>query len=52
MWDVMSVEIYAEGKLVWTHDRKYEPYGYTTEKEHMPESHLATSTTAARLRQR
>lgn len=41
MWDVMSVEIYAEGKLVWTHDRKYEPYGYTTEKEHMPESHLA-----------
>ena len=41
MWDVTSVEIYAEGKLVWTHDRKYDPYGYTTVKEHMPESHLA-----------
>ena len=41
MWDVTSVEIYAEGKLVWTHDRKCDPYGYTTVKEHMPESHLA-----------
>ena len=41
MWDVTSVEIYAEGKLVWTHDRKYDPYGYTTEKSHMPEAHLA-----------
>ena len=41
MWDVTSVEIYAEGKLVWTHDRKYDSYGYTTEKSHMPEAHLA-----------
>lgn len=41
MWDVTTVEIYAEGKLVWTHDRKYDPYGYTTEREHMPEAHLA-----------
>ena len=41
MWDVMYVEIYVEGKLVWTHDRDYTPYGYTTEKLHMPESHLA-----------
>lgn len=26
---------------MWTHDRKYDPYGYTTVKEHMPESNLA-----------
>jgi len=38
---VEHVEIYADGKLVWTHDRKYDPYGYTTEKLHMPEAHLA-----------
>lgn len=41
MWDVTAVEIYVEGRLVWTHDRKYDQYGYTTVKEHMPESHLA-----------
>lgn len=41
MWDVEYVEIYAGGRLVWTHDRKYDPYGYSTEKTHMPESHLA-----------
>lgn len=41
MWDVTAVEIYADGKLVLTHDRKYDQYGYTTVKEHMPESHIA-----------
>ncbi len=41
MWDVEHVEIYAEGKLVWTHPRRHDPYGYSTEKVHMPESHLA-----------
>ena len=41
MWDVEHVLIYADGKLVWTHNRKYDPYGYSTEKIHMPESHLA-----------
>ncbi len=35
MWDVTTIEIYAEGRLVWTHDRKYDPYGYTTVKEHI-----------------
>lgn len=41
MWDVTSVEIYVDGKLIWTHDRKYDQYGYTTVKEHMTDSHLA-----------
>ena len=41
MWDVEHVLIYADGKLVWTHNCKYDPYGYSTEKIHMPESHLA-----------
>ena len=41
MWDVEYVEIYVGDKLVWTHDRKYDPYGYSTEDAHMPETHLA-----------
>lgn len=41
MWDVEYVEIYADGKLVWTHERRHDPYGYSTEKTHMPDAHLA-----------
>jgi len=41
MWDVEFVEIYVESTFVWRHDRSLVPYGYTTEKIHMPEAHLA-----------
>ena len=41
MWDVQDVEVYVGQELVCTHRRSLVPYGYTTEKAHMPEKHLA-----------
>ena len=41
MWDTGHVEIYCDDKLLYCHDRKMEPYGYSTEKIHMPDSHTA-----------
>lgn len=42
MWDAEFVEIYSpDGKFLFCHDRNMTPYGYSTEKTHMPESHKA-----------
>lgn len=41
MWDVETVEVYVNQELVCCHPRSFIPYGYTTEKSHMPEKHLA-----------
>lgn len=41
MWDVETVEVYVNQELVCCHSRSFIPYGYTTEKSHMPEKHLA-----------
>lgn len=41
MWDVETVEVYVKDELVCAHGRVMEPYGTTTEKVHMPDSHLA-----------
>lgn len=41
MWDVQYVEVYVNDELVCVHNRSFVPYGYTTEKAHMPEQHLA-----------
>lgn len=41
LWDVESVEIYAGTECVCMHHRSLIPYGYSTEKSHMPENHTA-----------
>lgn len=41
MWDVIYVEVYVGQELVCLHNRSMVPYGYTTEKSHMPEKHVA-----------
>lgn len=39
MWDAETVEIYADKELLCVHNRSTVPYGYSTEKSHMPEKH-------------
>ncbi len=41
MWDVEYVEVYAGNELICLHSRNTIPYGYTTDKVHMPDKHLA-----------
>lgn len=41
MWDVQSVEVYVGTECVCMHRRSLIPYGYSTEKSHMPENHTA-----------
>lgn len=41
MWDIETVEVYVKNTLVCMHQRSFVPYGYTTEKMHMPEAHTA-----------
>jgi hypothetical protein len=41
VWDVETVEIYVSNKRVAIHKRSFVQYGYTTQNEHMPPSHLA-----------
>lgn len=41
MWDTSTVEVYVDNTLVCMHPRSLVPYGYTTEKTHMPETHTA-----------
>ena len=41
MWDVETVEVYAGGELLCVHARSTVPYGYSTDKSHMPEKHKA-----------
>lgn len=41
MWDIEYVEVYAGKELACCHTRSLIPYGYSTEKSHMPEKHLA-----------
>lgn len=39
VYDTDTVEIYYEHKRIALHTRSYKPHGFTTIKEHMPESH-------------
>jgi transposase len=39
IYDADLVELYFEHKRIALHKRNYKPHGYTTIKEHMPESH-------------
>jgi transposase len=39
IYDTDTVEIYFEHKRIALHTRSYKPNGFTTIKEHMPESH-------------
>jgi transposase len=41
MWNVETVEVFVADELVCAHRRSLVPYGYSTEKTHMPDSHLA-----------
>lgn len=41
MWNVETVEVYVKDELVCAWTRNMEPYGYSTEKSHMPAQHLA-----------
>jgi len=41
MRDVQSVEVYVGTECVCMHRRRLIPYGYSTEKAHMPENHTA-----------
>lgn len=41
MWDVQSVEVYVGMECACMHRRSLIPYGYSTEKSHMPENHTA-----------
>lgn len=41
MWDVQSVEVYVGTECACMHRRSLIPYGYSTEKSHMPENHTA-----------
>lgn len=40
-WDVESVEVYVGTECVCMHRRSLIPYGYSTEKSHMPDNHTA-----------
>ena len=39
IYDTDTEEIYSEHKMIAVHTRSYKPHGFTTIKEHMPESH-------------
>lgn len=39
VYDTDTVEIYYEHKRIALHTRSYKPHGFTTIREHMPESH-------------
>lgn len=39
IYDTDTVEIYYDHKRIALHTRSYRPHGFTTIKEHMPESH-------------
>jgi len=41
MWDTSMVEVFVGNERVCTHQRSFVPYGYSTEKDHMPPAHLA-----------
>lgn len=41
MWDVESVEVYVGTECVCMHHRSLIPYGYSTDKSHMPDNHTA-----------
>lgn len=41
LWDVQSVEVYVGTECVCMHRRSLIPYGYSTDKSHMPENHTA-----------
>lgn len=41
LWDMESVEVFLGTMRLCTHRRNYEAYGYSTDKNHMPESHKA-----------
>jgi transposase len=41
IWDTETVEIYVSNRRVAIHKRSFVLYGYTTQDEHMPPSHLA-----------
>jgi len=41
MWDIEFVEVFAGKELVCSHSRSLVPYGYSTEKAHMPDKHIA-----------
>jgi transposase len=41
VWDMETVEIYVSNKRVAIHVRSFVQYGYTTQSDHMPPSHLA-----------
>ena len=41
MWDMEYVEVFLGTMRLCTHRRSYEAYGYSTDKNHMPESHKA-----------
>jgi transposase len=41
MWDMGYVEVFLGTMRLCVHSRSYEPYGYSTDKNHMPESHKA-----------
>ena len=41
MWDMEYVEVFLGTMRLCVHRRSYEAYGYTTDKNHMPESHKA-----------
>lgn len=43
-YDHHSVEIYAGSKRVAVHKRSRHPYGYTTERQHMPVNHQVVQT--------
>lgn len=41
MWDAATVEVFSGTELLCMHQRSLVPYGYSTEKAHMPERHTA-----------
>lgn len=41
MWDTEYVEVFQGTRRLCIHSRDFAPYGYTTDKNHMPESHKA-----------
>ena len=41
LWEVENVEVYVNGNLVCVHQRSFIPYGYSTDPQHMPDTHRA-----------
>lgn len=41
LWDVQTVEVHVGTQCVCMHRRSLIPYGYSTEKAHMPDNHTA-----------